>query len=175
MMPPHCDSLDGPVVSAARRALVLGDVDQVLPYVPADGEEEIRNAFARVLPLQASSADAAAVAQQWFFETVVRVHRAGENAPYTGLKPAGLNVGPVIPLAEKAVESGDVEEVYRMLAADMHRELSHRLARVGQLAAARHISVAAAREHVQALRGFEVYANQVYRALHENPHGEHRH
>ena len=37
-MPPHCDSLDGPVVSAARQALDEGDVDIVLPFVPADGE-----------------------------------------------------------------------------------------------------------------------------------------
>jgi hypothetical protein len=31
IMPPHCDSLDGPVVAAARRALDAGDVDLALP------------------------------------------------------------------------------------------------------------------------------------------------
>lgn len=36
-MPPHCDSLDGPVVTAARQALEAGDVDIVLPFVHADG------------------------------------------------------------------------------------------------------------------------------------------
>ncbi|MGW3358570.1 DUF6448 family protein [Streptomyces bungoensis] len=38
-MPPHCDSLDGPVVTAAREALEKGDVDLVLPYVREQGEE----------------------------------------------------------------------------------------------------------------------------------------
>jgi tetratricopeptide (TPR) repeat protein len=37
---------------------------------------------------------------------VVRIHRAGEGAPYTGLKPAGLSEGPIIPIAEKAIEIG---------------------------------------------------------------------
>jgi hypothetical protein len=61
-----------------------------LPYVHAEGEEEVREAFARVFPLRTTGPDVAAVADRWFFETVVRVHRAGEHAAYTGLKPADL-------------------------------------------------------------------------------------
>jgi hypothetical protein len=163
------------VVTAARDALTAADVDVILPYVPADGEDEVRDAFTRVLPLHATDGPGADVARQWFYETVVRVHRAGEHAPYTGLKPAGLDVGPVIPLAEKAIESGDVEDVYRLLAADLHTELVHRLDRVTRLAARRGDSVVASRAHVQAMLGFQVYANQIYRALHADPHGEHGH
>ncbi len=174
-MPPHCDSVDGPVVTAARDALVSADVDVVLPYLPAEGEAEIREAFDRVLPLYTGRGPGADVARQWFYETVVRVHRAGEHAPYAGLKPAGLDVGPVIPLAEKAVESGDVDDVYRMLAADLHTELVHRLDRVSRLAAKKGDSVASARAYVQAMLGFQVYTNQVYQVLHAEPHGEHGH
>ncbi|MEV4701800.1 DUF6448 family protein [Actinoplanes sp. NPDC049316] len=169
-MPPHCDSLDGPVVRAARAALAAGDADLVLSYVPAAGEDEVRAAFGRVLPLQASGGEAAAVAQLWFFETVVRIHRAGEGASYTGLKPAGLDVGPVIPLAEKAVESGDGEPVRRLLADELRAELADRLRRVGQLAAAKDASLPAARAHVQAMLGFQVYAHHVLQAIHAAPH-----
>jgi hypothetical protein len=175
LMPPHCDSLDGPVVAAARQALDAGDVDLVLPYVPEDGEHEVRDAFSDVLPLRGRGEDVAAVAERWFFETVVRVHRAGEHAPYTGLKPAGLDVGPVLPLAEKAVATGDIDDVFRLLAADLHAQLSHRLDRVTRLAGGRHDSVAAARTYVHAMLAFEVYANHVLHALHTDPHGEHRH
>jgi hypothetical protein len=174
-MPPHCDSLDGPVVTAAQRALIAGDVDVILPYVPADGEAEVRQAFRRVVPLCADRGEASAIAQQWFFETVVRIHRAGEHAPYTGLKPAGLDVGPVIPLAEKAAESGDVEDVYRLLADEVRHELTERLQRVRQLADRRDGSVEAGRAYVQALLGFQVYANSLHQSLHADPHGEHRH
>jgi hypothetical protein len=105
----------------------------------------------------------------------VRLHRAGEHAPYTGLKPAGLDVGPVIPLAEQALQSGDVEELHRLLAADLHAELSHRLERCRKLAADQDASVAAAREYVEAMLGFQLYAHHVYQALHAEPHGEHEH
>jgi hypothetical protein len=161
-MPPHCDSLDGPVVTAARQALTAGDVDLVLPYVPADGEHELRSSFARVLPVHRAGGVAADIARQWFYETVVRVHRAGEHAPYTGLKPAGLDVGPIIPMAEKAVESGDVDDVYRLLAADLHTELTRRLDQVTRLAAGKDGSVPAARAYVQAVLGFQVYAHHLY-------------
>ena len=49
------------------------------------------------------------MADLYFFETVVRVHRAGEGAAYNGLKPAGLDEGPVIPIAEKAIETASPE------------------------------------------------------------------
>jgi hypothetical protein len=76
-MPPHCDSLDGPVVTAARAALAANDVDRVLPYVRVDGETEVREAFDRAMRARALGVDAQEVADRWFFETVVRIHRAG--------------------------------------------------------------------------------------------------
>lgn len=174
-MPPHCDSVDGPVVAAARAALRTGNVDLVLPYVPEPGEAEVRRAFEQVAPVRSLGPQAAAVAEQWFFETVVRIHREGERAPFTGLKPAGSDVGPVIPLAEQAVQTGDAEEVFRFLAADLKAQLAHRVERLAELASTKDASVAAAREYVEAMLGFEVYSNQVYQALHAEPHGEHGH
>src|SRR5512132_1990919 len=108
-MPPHCDSLDGPVVTAAARALQTANVELVLPYVHADGEAEVHQAFARVLPLRAGG------------------DGMGE--------PAGLDPGPVLPLAEQAVANGDVQPVYELLAAELRHQLAGRLGRVGELAA----------------------------------------
>ena len=172
-MPPHCDSLDGPVVTAAARALQAGNVELVLPYVHPDGEAEVREAFARVLPLRAGGDGAGELADRWFYETVVRVHRAGEGAPYTGLKPAGLDPGPVLPLAEQAVATGDVQPVYALLAGELRRQLEGRLGRVRELAAAKDRSVADARAWGEAMLGFEVYAHHTYTALGNGPHGEH--
>ena len=76
-MPPHCDSLDGPVVAAARRALDAGDVDLVLPFVPEQGEAEVKNVFQSTLPVSQLDDETREVADRLFFETVVRVHRAG--------------------------------------------------------------------------------------------------
>lgn len=73
--------LDGPVVTAARKALEGRDVDQTLPYVPEAGEPEVREAFGLTTKARTLGQEAQEVADRWFFETVVRVHRSGEGAP----------------------------------------------------------------------------------------------
>lgn len=174
-MPPHCDSLDGPVVTAARQALEFADVDLVLPFVPEDGEEEIRRVFATVLPVRGLNEAAREVADRLFFETVVRVHRAGEGAPYTGLKPAGLDVGPVIPLAERAIATGIPGPVTDYLTEALRHELKHRLDEVNALGQAKGRSVPATRAWVEAMLGFQVYCHQLFEALTAPAHGEAQH
>lgn len=107
----HCDGLDGPVVTLARKALDTGNVNLVLPWVPKDGEPEIRRAFDHTLSVRKLGPEAKGLADTFFFETLVRVHRASEGAPYTGLKPTGHDLGPAIPAADKALDSGSTEAV----------------------------------------------------------------
>lgn len=111
----HCDSLDGPVITLARKALDTGNVKLVLPWVPKDGEPEIRRAFDHTLSVRKLGPEAKSLADTFFFEALVRVHRASEGAPYTGLKPAGLDLGPAIPAADKALDSGSTEAVEKLL------------------------------------------------------------
>ena len=174
-MPPHCDSLDGPVVTAARQALEAGDVAIVLPYVPADAdaEAEVRVAFDSALPVRGLGPQAREVAERLVLETVVRLHRAGEGAPYTGLKPAGLSHGPVIPLAERAVETGSSDEVADFIAEAVRAELADRLGRVSALAQARDRSVEDARRYVEAMLGFQVFSHHLFQAVHARGHEHH--
>ncbi len=111
----HCDGLDGPVVTAARAALEKGDVNRVLIWIKKQDEPVIRKAFEQTLAVRKLSPQARDLADMYFFETLVRLHRAGEGAPYTGLKPAGRDLGPAIPGADRALETGDVEPLVRML------------------------------------------------------------
>ena len=111
----HCDGLDGPVVQAAEKALAAGDVNQVLIWVQPDDEKEIRHAFAQTLAVRKLGSEARELADRSFFETLVRVHRAGEGASYTGLKPAGRDLGPAIPAADKALEKDSSEALVKLL------------------------------------------------------------
>lgn len=177
-MPPHCDSLDGPVVLAATQALAENDVKLVLPYVPEDGEEEVRAAFDLALKARALGDDAERVADRWFFECVVRLHRAGEGAPFTGLKPAGLDVGEVIPVAERALETGSADELGRLLCHAVRSEAEHRLAHAVELHPSPGASVGEVREYVEAVLGLQVWAHLVHRQIHADPHqhaGVHEH
>lgn len=164
-MPPHCDSLDGPVATAARRALEASNVDLVLPFVPESAEPEVRAAFLKTERARGAGPEAREVADRYFLETVVRLHRAGEGAPYTGLKPAGLDIGPAIPLAENAVESGSADDLYSFLSEELHAQLDDRLRRVGELRAEADSSVSAARMHVEAMLDFEVFAHRLHKAM----------
>lgn len=164
-MPPHCDSLDGPVVAAARRALEAGDVRLVLPYVKEAGETEVASAFERTVAVRNGDPAVNEVADLYFFETVVRVHRAGEGAPYTGLKPAGLPVGPVIPVAERAIERGDPTELIELLSAKLRHEIEHRLDEVIACQRRAGDSLEAARDHVEAVLGLQVWSHRVYGCL----------
>ena len=176
VMPPHCDSLDGPVVVAAKHAIEAGRVDLVLPFVPADGEAEVTRAFEETVALRGQSPEVAAFADRWFFENVVRIHRAGEGAPYTGLKPAGLDVGPVIPAAERALETGSPDELVGLLHDVITEQVKHRLDHALQRKAGADAGVPQAREYVEAMLGLQVWSHKLYLAALASAHGgEHHH
>jgi hypothetical protein len=111
----HCDTLDGPVIQLARKALETGNVNLVLPWVRAEDEDEIRHAFEHARAVRKLGPEARELADTHFFEALVRIHRASEGAPYTGLKPAGLDLGPAVPAADKALEDGAIEPVIKLL------------------------------------------------------------
>lgn len=106
----HCDTLDGPVVQDAMVALETGDVTPVLKWVSEDYEQEIRNSFETAMVVRQKGEEARKLADMYFFETLVRIHRAGEGAPYTGLKPAG-SVEEPIAAADNALEEGSAEQL----------------------------------------------------------------
>ena len=172
-MPPHCDSLDGPVVRAARQALEAEEVDLVLPFVSHQGEDEIVSLFEKVVRLRKEGGIARQIADRYFFETVVRVHRAGEGAPFTGLKPAGLDVGPIIPVAEQAVKTGSPRDLVELLTAIVSEELWRRFADLAELARHAGSDVETTRPYVQAMLDLEVWAHGVYLAAKGHPHEEH--
>ena len=115
------------------------------------------------------------MADRFFYETVVRLHRAGEGAPFTGLKPAGLDVGPVIPAAEKAIESGSADDLTGLLCDIVRREVGARFGQVMRLKGTAGQNVDDARRYVSAMLGLQVYAHGVYKSLMASPHGGHSH
>jgi hypothetical protein len=93
----HCDWLDGPVVTAAEKAIETGKRNPLLIWVQKKDEAEIKKTFQTTLVVKKLNPEAQELADMYFFETLVRIHRAGEEAPYTDLKPAGRDLGPAIP------------------------------------------------------------------------------
>ena len=172
----HCDGEDGPVAAAALRALEARNVNLALPYAPATAEAEIARAFGQALAVRGLGVEARALADRHFTETVVRLHRVGEDAPYTGLKPAGTDYGPAIPAAERALETGQAGPLAELLVRELRHQIGERLERArahGAAPAAQRTvaKVQAARERVSAEFAFIGYVEGIHRALEGGLHG----
>ncbi len=173
----HCDTLDGPVVETARIALETGRIAPVLAWVKAGDEAEVKAAFEKARAARRLGPSARTVADTWFLETLVRVHRAGEGAPYTGLKPAGLDLGPAVPAADEAIDKGSPQEVEKLLAEAVREGLHERLHRLNERRKPGD-DVAAGRAWVEAYVPYVHYVEGVYRAAagkgtaHGEPAGE---
>jgi len=162
---PHCDAMDGPVVSEAKAALKKGDVTPVLKWVKKEHEDEVRAAFERTRKVRDAGDEAAELADLWFYETLVRLHRAGEGAPYTGLKPAGRDPGPEVRAADNALASGSVDELARRVAEHAAAGIRQRFERARE--AQRHMSesVHAGRAYVAAYVEFVHYVKDLHQTI----------
>lgn len=149
----HCDTLNGPVVGAARTALNTGSLLPVLPWVRKEDEDEIEQAFKLVRKAREGGPEAQEVAERFFFETVVRVHRAAEGAPYTGLKPAAPPE-PGVGEADEALRTGNVEPLAEALGHAVVEGIRARFAEALERQSLAGESVAAGRAAVAAYVAF---------------------
>lgn len=171
----HCDAIDGPVVTAANEALQQGDVTPVLKWIKPEYEEEVRQAFDAARALRSRGSDVRDVAERAFFETLVRLHRAGEGEPYTGLKPEGSQA-PVFVALDRALASGSLEEPLAAIMNEVEAGLRQRFTRVREAQRSADDHVEAGRAYVAAYADLLRYADRVYAAATGQPpeHGETR-
>lgn len=154
----HCDTVDGPVVQDARKALAARDVTPVLKWVQEKDEKNIRTAFHKALAAQGKEQQQAE--EKKFFESLVRIHRAGEGAPFTGLKPAG-QVEPVISLADKALADGSPDALIGMVADTARKGIGQRYERVAEAFKHKDESVQKGREYVAAYVEYTHYLERL--------------
>jgi len=167
----HCDGIDGPVVKAAKKALETGNVNLVLIWIQEQDEEAIKTAFNKTVEVRKLSPAAKELADMYFFETLVRIHRAGEGAPYTGLKPAGRDLGPAIPAADKAVEDGSIRELVKLLTDFVRDGLLEHFEHTSERKKFNPDDVVAGREFVKGYVEFVHYVEQIYEATKKQGHG----
>lgn len=160
----HCDSYQGPVVQAAQKALDTGNVKLVLVYVQPDDEAELTAAFNHTMQVRKLGGEAKKLAEQFFFETTVRLHRVGEGAAYTGLKNEPVPAS--IQAADKAMQTGKLDAVNKMLNEAVAHGLSEKYDAVVQARAnAKKLgTIEAQREQAEAELIFEKYVYGLYTA-----------
>ena len=165
----HCDTLDGPVIQDARLAITAKDITPVLKWVKPQDEKAVTAAFQKVLADKGKNPE---VAEHKFFETLVEIHRAGEGASFTGLKPVGA-VEPAVAAADQALASGSPEGLMHLVIEDVVAGIKERYEHAATTYKHKDESVAQGREFVKAYIEFTHYVERLHQdATAQGAHGE---
>ncbi len=168
----HCDTEGGPVIQAAKKALETRNIDLVLIWIKEKDETELEKAFKQALTVRKLDPKAREMADRYFFETLVRIHRAGEGAPYDGIKPAGTEE-PAIAAADQAVASGAIDELAAEIAKLAGDGVRERFTVLMEKKKHKDESVAAGREYVEAYVTFIHYVERLHNdAAGDAAHGD---
>ena len=165
----HCDTLDGPVVVSAKEALGKGDVTPVLKWIKKEHEEEIRALFKKTLAVRSKGPEARELADMYFFETLVRLHRAGEGAPYTGLQAGSAE--PIVAAADQSLEKGSVDHLVKHVSDAVAKGIRQRFHHTLEKKKHAEHNVTAGREFVEAYVEFTHYVERLH--LNAAGHGAH--
>lgn len=171
----HCDSMEGPVVKASQKALETGNINYVLVWVQAKDEKEIKEMFDKVNKVRSLGPEAKGLADMYFFETVVRIHRMGEGEPYTGLKPVGYHPTEGIEAADIAIEKGTVENILSHLEVKYHSEVKELFNDLQSKKNYDVDDVKAGREYVAAYVHFIHYIEALYNGSEKEMDAKHHH
>jgi len=166
----HCDTLDGPVITTAKIALEKGDVTPVLKWVSKKDEAEIKKTFEKTIAVRKLSPRAKELADMYFFETLVRVHRASEGEPYTGLKPAETAVEPGILAADKASESGSADSLVKEITSTVSAGIKERFNHAIETKKHSEENVEMGREYVKAYVEFIHYVEALHKVASGQTH-----
>lgn len=145
----HCDSYDGLVIKDAKKALETNNVNLVLKWITAEQENEIIPLFNKTYSLKSGDKEIYAIVEKHFFETLVRLHRETEGAPYTCLKPAGTTKQ-IILMTDKALEDENIDDFLLKLNNHINKIVREKYHKVAEQKKVKDVSVEQGREFVSA-------------------------
>ncbi len=158
----HCDTMDGPIIKNAQEALETGKAELVLMWIQKKDEPELMQAFRKAREVRKLNPAARELADRYFLETFVRLHRAGEGAPYTGIKPAGTEADPAVERADRALETGSADELLKFISEAIMHGVREQYQRALSLKKESGHSVEAGRDYAAAYVAYVHYVEKLY-------------
>jgi hypothetical protein len=182
----HCDTPSGPMVTTAQACLETGNVTPLLKWVKKSDEATVREAFKKAIVVRKRGREFKELADTYFLETVVRLHVTGEGGSFTGLKPANTPIDPAVVISDRALESGSVEELIKMMTETMANGIRMRFNVAFESKKHADDDIDEGREFVDAYREFTHYVETVHDAASvqmanphprdpHDPHDSHKH
>jgi hypothetical protein len=102
--------------------------------------------------------EAEQLSENYFFETLVRLHRSGEGLSYTGVKPIGYPVDIKIIASDESIAKGNLSPLVSLVSKDKIEQLKVLFEKVMSLKEFDVNNVQAGREYVEAYVSFFHYA-----------------
>lgn len=171
----HCDSYDGPTIKEAIKALETNNVNLVLKWITPEQEKVIIPLFNKTYSLKAGDKEVYQIVEKHFFETLVRLHRETEGAPFTGLKPAGTTKK-IVQLSDQALDSKDVDTFLVKLNAHIGKVIKEKYEKVVALDKVKNDSPAKGREYVEAYVDFTHTIEAIHDIAEQSgDHSAHKH
>lgn len=146
----HCDTMEGPVIGDAQRALNENNINYITKWVTPENEAELTTIFNQTVAVRDDSAEAQKLADQYLFENLVRIHRTGEGASYTGIKPEGTPVEEAVAAADASIAAGNLDPMKDVVEDEKIAELEESFNQVLNTQEFDADDVEAGREYVEA-------------------------
>ncbi|MHC4069634.1 MAG: DUF6448 family protein [Planctomycetota bacterium] len=159
----HCDSMSGPVIPEAMAALEKGDIIPVLKWIKPEYETEVKKAFSLAVQVRDKSHEAKELADKYFLETLIRLHRAGEGAPYTGIKENPPEK--IIILTDQALASGSADELIKKIQTHLAEAIREKFNKALQASRNKDKSVESGRDFVEAYVQYTHYVEGIHAAI----------
>lgn len=169
----HCDSYDGPVILDAINALKTNNLNLVLKWVEPKYENEIKNLFNKTYSLKSGDKEIYQIVEKHFFETLVRLHREGEGAPFTGLKAAGTTA-PIVKMADGALNDQNIDDLLGKLNAHINKVIQEKYKNVIELGKVKEESLEKGRQYVKAYVDYVHTLEAIHKGI-ETDHSSHNH
>jgi len=159
----HCDSMSGPVIPEAMIALEKGDITPVFKWIKPEYETEVKTAFSFAVKVRDKSPEAKKLADKYFLETLIRIHRAGEGAPYTGIKETPPEK--IIILTDQALVSESADELIDKIQTHLAEAIKEKFNKALQARKNKDKSVESGREFVEAYVQYTHYVEGIHAAI----------
>ena len=169
----HCDTMDGPAVKDAIKVMDSGNVNYALKWVQPKYEAEVSRAFRMSMKVKDINADTKNLAEQYFFEILLRDHRAGEGVAFDGVKPHGWPVDERVKAADQSIALGNLEPLKGLVEPDKWPELQRRFQKVMSLKDFDVNRVEEGREYIEAYVQFFKFAEGEDEHHESHEHVEH--
>ncbi|MBI4978778.1 MAG: hypothetical protein HZC28_14960 [Spirochaetes bacterium] len=154
----HCDTMDGPLIADAKKAIESNNVNYVLKWVAPESEKDIKQVFSLTMKVRTLNSDAKVLSDRYFFDTLVRIHRNGEGVPFTGVKPSGTPIDRKILAADKALAIGNLSPLNGLVPKDKTAEVQKRFDKALSLKKHDVNNVKAGRAYIEAYVQFFKFA-----------------